>query len=82
MIRNRFTLVNRSIVRDKQFALHRAGCRDVTKDKHESSGELYAVPEDRTTVEQAIDWWLDQERRDLGYDESDFEVFDCCRRKG
>lgn len=79
-VRNSFTIVNRSIVKDKAFSIHKAGCRSVTADKHEHAGELYPVPEDIVTVEDAMQWWLDHEMIELGYDESDFDIHPCTKQ--
>jgi hypothetical protein len=81
-VRNKFTIVNRSIIKEHAFSIHRAGCRDVTRDKHESSGELYPVPPGIDTVEDAMNWWLDRELVDLGYSEVDFEIYPCTQKGG
>lgn len=65
---------------DSQFEVHRHGCRDIAR-KDAFAPELEPIEAD--SVDEAIATYLDEndgELRDMGYDETFFDVLPCASK--
>lgn len=71
-----YTAVSRSVSRDAVFALHKAGCADlVRRERREYGGTFTRIA--APNVEAALDEYIDEELREMGYSTADVKVFDC-----
>lgn len=52
--------------------IHKLGCQDIKKQVVDSS---YTI---EGTLQEAINSYLDDEMKEMGYDESIVKVFNCC----
>lgn len=76
IVHGALTVCNRSSYKDTPFAIHATGCSDIEKERTRNG----AITIDRVgTLSSAIEYVLDEETREMGYDESHVRVFPCCK---
>ncbi len=61
---------------DNAFELHVAGCADLSRPKYTLTNRLTF---DASSVDDAVDIFLDEELRDQGWSEIDIKIFPCAR---
>ena len=72
-----FTVVNYESTRTDEYAsIHAKGCTAIGRTLREHGGFTYDV---EGSLQDAIDTWLDEETRDMGYDERHVHVHRCAR---
>lgn len=73
----RLVVCSRQSYKDTPFAVHAASCSDVERtEKRVNAASLHEID---GPVQKALDYILDEETRDMGYDESHVKVFPCCK---
>jgi len=59
------------------WSIHAAGCKDIARDKQEHSAFVQLVT---GSLQDAIDAVLDEEVRELGWDESAVKIHNCAKK--
>ncbi|HEY7421487.1 MAG TPA: hypothetical protein VH541_05710 [Gaiellaceae bacterium] len=70
------TLLNHAIVGGFIASVHRTGCRDIARESLAHASKSYGP---YATASDAIEDYLDEEMREMGYHEGDIKVHACCR---
>lgn len=76
-----YTLIDRQSASSARWEIHRKDCRDISKKrghKHHINVNCY-TPEDGATSFRS--YWLDEDTRELGYNEDDVKIMDCARKE-
>lgn len=71
-----FTVLNHQRITDHCWAIHKAGCRDIKREADKHQSETYDVT---GTLKDALDAVINEEAREMGYDESSCKVHACCK---
>ncbi len=69
-----FVLINYEVSRDEVASIHRQGCRDIDRDANNHGGH---VSDPFPSVAAALADYIDDEMREMGYDESCVRVLPC-----
>lgn len=56
--------------------IHRAGCKNIAR------GEYNVTHLHTGTLESAVDWYLDDELKNMGFDQEIVKVFSCAKTIG
>jgi hypothetical protein len=76
----RFAICYRSTTKDETMAVHAAGCSDIERNEKRRWGANVSIVESNVTTEIEIAGLaLDEELREMGYDDSHVRVFPCCK---
>lgn len=69
------TLLNHSISRDHIASIHRAGCKDIPRDRRDHGSSVTDYP----TLADALADYIDGEMVEMGYSVEDVKIHACCR---
>jgi hypothetical protein len=72
-----FTILSHAVVHSYVSSIHKAGCRDIKREKRLHGSVEYDV---NGTLEDALDTAIDTEMLDLGYTQDDCQIHACCRK--
>lgn len=72
----KFTVLAHGIVRNEIASIHKAGCRDIARESREHGSVSRDV---EGSLQDAIDYYVDDELLEMGYTVEDVKIHACCK---